>query len=117
MRKNLQLTILLLLLLFSACSSSETFKHGDIVITTQKCLSASSNENFNKLIKVSVRKDEDALKSMIASEQACVLPKNTFVEIKEMGFGYIEGEVVTSGVYQGKYVVIASEFVSKQIKD
>lgn len=118
MKKNLQLTIIyFLLLLFFSCSSSEAFKHGDIVITTQECLSASSNKDFDKLNKVCVRKDEDALKTMIASGQVYVLPKNTFVKIKELGFGYIEGEVVIAGIHQGKYVVISSEFVSKQSKD
>ncbi len=118
MKKKLQLTVIYcLLLLFSSCSNSETFKHGDIVITTQECLSASSNKDYDKLNKVCARKDEDALKAMIASEQVYVLPKNTFVKIKELGFGYIEGEVVIAGVHQGKYVVIASEFVSKQNKD
>lgn len=103
------ITLLSVLFLTSSCGSGKSFKIGDHATTNQKCLSAISLDDFDSMVKISVRKDEPALVRMVANESVFVIPENTSGTVREVKFGKYLFECNVNGATRRLWV--SSDFL------
>lgn len=107
--KQLTLLIFIILIAFSNVNSQSNMNY----IVKEECLCANTSDNYDKMTKISVRKDKDALMKMVQSEEVFILEKGDNVELIDGGISKSKVVVIT-GKLKGKTVFVSPSFLKKQ---
>jgi hypothetical protein len=75
------------------------------------CFAAVNKEKFDEVTRASVRKNSDAITSLMLRGYVVILKKGTEVNVVSGGGIGIKKVQVLSGTHRGSYFYVASEFV------